>query len=126
MINRFFYVTTALCLLAAALFACSGEREPVASDECHEFFEWLTEGHGGDTTALKPIRERHFEKWSFEEFARFAKWAEFMDARKIDIASEPCSKFFKRLEEWLNTESGQQYSENYLKWLDTDEGREYR
>ena len=120
---RNYFRVIVVCLVAAALLACGGGKEPLASEECFEKLEWVTSMHSEDTSALKPIMERHIEDWSFEEVAIFTEWADSMGERKIDIESVPCDTFFERIEEWAYSESGQEFVDEYEKWLKTGEGQ---
>ena len=121
--NIFLIIT--VCLVAAAPLACGGGKEPLASEECFEYLEWVTSMHSEDTSALKPITERHVEDWSYEEVAIFTEWTDAMGERKIDIKIDPCDTFFERIEEWAYSESGQEFVVEYEKWLETDEGQKY-
>ena len=121
--NIFLVIT--VCMVAVALLACGGGKEPLASEECFEYLEWATSMHSEDTSALKPVAERHLEDWSFEEVAIFTEWADAMTKRKIDIEADPCDTFFERMETWLYSEPGQEFFDEYGNWLNTDEGQKY-
>ena len=115
----------AACLIAAALLACGGGKEPVVSQACINHLESLLLVTGDLPSTIKPVREKHFDDWEPKEFAIFVAWFDGAGLQVADFNRSPCDTFFEDFGEWWESDSGTKFQEKIEKWLETDEGKRH-
>ena len=122
---RHFLSTIVLSLVAAALLACGGGKEPVATAECIEYLEDFATLTGEPAATIKPAKERHFEDWGTEEYIIFWKWVDGTETQGANYNRPPCDALLDGLEEWAKSDSGKKFQKELIEWAETEEAQKY-